>query len=161
MCHPSNACFLEPTRVYNAERHLDRFSRFSKGHNRQSLYFSLGRHFFLKIAPSYRGSGPNLLLGSLGSPESTTQTVSRSVQQFCMAHDRDGDRLKFSRSIFCNFHLEPKLWRHLWRHFRFCKSCRRAMRFSPLDSSEDFMARGGLHFCLSYSFRVMTSSMTS
>ena len=28
-------------------------------------------------------------------------------------------------------------------------SCRRAMRFSPLDSSEDFMARGGLRFSLS------------
>jgi len=30
----------------------------------------------------------------------------------------------------------------------FCKSCRRAMRFLPLDSSEDFMARGGLRFSL-------------
>jgi len=57
--------------------------------------------------------------------------------------------LKFSRAIFCNFHLEPKLWRHKWRHFRFCKSCRRAMRFSPLDSSEDFMGLDGLRFSLS------------
>ena len=31
----------------------------------------------------------------------------------------------------------------------FCKSCCRAMWLSPLDSSEDFMARGGLRFCLS------------
>jgi len=31
----------------------------------------------------------------------------------------------------------------------FCKSCRRAMRFSPLDSSEDFMGRCGLRFSLS------------
>ena len=31
----------------------------------------------------------------------------------------------------------------------FSKSCRRAMRFSPLDSSEDFMGRGGLRFSLS------------
>ena len=38
--------------------------------------------------------------------------------------------LKFSRAIFCNFHLEPKLWRHKWRNFRFCKSCR-AMRIAP------------------------------
>ena len=36
-----------------------------------------------------------------------------------------------------------------WRNFRFCKSCRRAMRFSPLDSSDDFMRRCGLRFCLS------------
>jgi len=35
------------------------------------------------------------------------------------------------------------------------------MRFSPLDSSEDFMGRDGLRFSLSYSFRVMTSSTTS
>ena len=28
----------------------------------------------------------------------------------------------------------------------FAKSCRRAMRFSPLDSSEDFMGRDGLRF---------------
>jgi len=36
-----------------------------------------------------------------------------------------------SSHFFCNFHLEPKLWRHQWRHFRFCKSCRRAMRIAP------------------------------
>jgi len=35
------------------------------------------------------------------------------------------------------------------------------MQFSPLDSSEDFMGRGGLRFSLSYSFRVITSSMPS
>ena len=57
--------------------------------------------------------------------------------------------LKFHRAIFCNFHLEPKLWRHKWRNVRFCKSCRRTMRFSPLDSSEDFMGRGGLRFSVS------------
>ena len=68
--------------------------------------------------------------------------------------------LKFSRVIVCNFHLEPKLWRHKWSHFRFCKSCR-VMRFPSLDSSEDFMRWGGLRFSLSYSFGVMTLSMTS
>ena len=52
---------------------------------------------------------------------------------------------KILSSHFCNFHLEPKLW----RHFRFCKSCRRAMWFTPLDSSHDFMRRGGLRFSLS------------
>jgi len=56
---------------------------------------------------------------------------------------------KILSSHFCNFHLEPKLWRHRWRNFRFCKSCRSVMRFSPLDSSEDFMGRGGLRFSLS------------
>ena len=55
---------------------------------------------------------------------------------------------QFFRAFFRNFHLEPKLWRHKWRNFRFCKSCR-AMRFPPLDRSEDFMGRGGLSFSLS------------
>ena len=32
----------------------------------------------------------------------------------------------------------------------FCKSCRTAMRFSPLDSSDDFMGRGGVCFSLSH-----------
>ena len=31
----------------------------------------------------------------------------------------------------------------------FAKVCRRAMRFSPLDSSDDFMGRGGLRLSLS------------
>ena len=35
-------------------------------------------------------------------------------------------------------------------NFRFCKSCCIAMWFSPLDSSEDFMGRGGLRFSLSF-----------
>jgi len=35
------------------------------------------------------------------------------------------------------------------------------MRFSPLDSSEDFLGRGGLRFSLCYIFQVMMSSMTS
>jgi len=30
--------------------------------------------------------------------------------------------------------------------FLVLQSCRRAMRFPPLDSSEDFMRRGGLRF---------------
>ena len=37
---------------------------------------------------------------------------------------------KFSRAIFCNFHLEPTLWRHKWHNFRFCKSCRGAMQIA-------------------------------
>ena len=36
----------------------------------------------VKVAPSHGGSGPHLMHGSLGLPESTTQTASRSVQPF-------------------------------------------------------------------------------
>jgi len=35
-----------------------------------------------KIAPSHGGSGPHLIHGSLGPPESSTQMASRSVQPF-------------------------------------------------------------------------------
>jgi len=46
-------------------------------------------------------------------------------------------------------------------NFRFCKSCRRALRFSALDSSEDFMGRSGLRFSLSlkgpFTLRTSTS----
>jgi len=38
----------------------------------------------------YGGSGSRLMHGSMGPPESTTKTVSRSVQRFCRAHDCDG-----------------------------------------------------------------------
>ena len=36
--------------------------------------------FLLKNAPSHGGSGPHLIHGSLGQPESSTETASRSVQ---------------------------------------------------------------------------------
>jgi len=35
-----------------------------------------------KIAPSHGGSGPHLMYGSLGTPESSTQMTSQSVQPF-------------------------------------------------------------------------------
>jgi len=53
------------------------------------LYNGPPRPTPLKIAPSYGRSGPHLIRGSLGLPESTTQTASRSVQPFCRAHDCD------------------------------------------------------------------------
>jgi len=60
------------------KRHLDHFSSFCTAQSRASLYI-MGRHFLPQIAPSHR---PYLIHGSLGTPESTTQTASRSVQSF-------------------------------------------------------------------------------
>jgi len=51
-------------------------------HGRQFLYFTMGCQFPLKIAPSHGGSGPHLIHGSFGPPESTTLTASRSVRRF-------------------------------------------------------------------------------
>jgi len=65
------------------KQHLDRFSHICTTHHRESLYFTMGLPFpSLKIAPSHGWSGPHLIHGSLGPPESTTQTASRSVQPF-------------------------------------------------------------------------------
>jgi len=59
------------------KQHLHRFSRFCAAHRRASLYFTTGRLFPLKIAPS-----PHLVHGSLSPPKLTTQTASRSVEPF-------------------------------------------------------------------------------
>ena len=101
------------------------------------------------------------IFGGLGASKTiSSYSFDRIVLIFGYIVERTNTKI-LSSHFFCNFHLGPKLWRHKWRHFRFCKSCRRAMRFLPLDSSEDFMRQGGLRFSLSHSFRVMTSSMTS
>jgi len=39
------------------KQHLDRFSRFCTAHDRESLYFTKGRPFHLKIAPLHWRSG--------------------------------------------------------------------------------------------------------
>jgi len=56
--------------------------RVATAHGWYCLYVAIGRSFPLKIAPSHAGSGPHLMCGSLGPPESTTQRASRSVQLF-------------------------------------------------------------------------------
>ena len=43
----------------------------------------------LKISPSYGGSGPHVMRGSLDPPDSASQTTYRSVQPFCTSHDCD------------------------------------------------------------------------
>jgi len=52
----------------------------------QSLYFTTGSSF--KIAPSHGGPEPPSNKGSLGSPESTTQTACGWFSRFCTAHGR-------------------------------------------------------------------------
>ena len=63
-----------------------------------SPYFTIGRDMSSQICPFPWGTRVNVIHGSLGPPESTTQTASRSVQPFCRAHacvqqtDRHTDR---------------------------------------------------------------------
>jgi len=74
-------------------RYLDRFSRFCIAHCRVSLYFTMGRPFLSKLSLPMGICNSCNTYGSLGSPESSTQTASRSLQSFYRAHycDRPTD----------------------------------------------------------------------
>ena len=78
---PSNTWFPGPTRVLNPNGILIVLAVFVD--NRRVgcpyIYFTMGRTFPLKIAPSHEAYS---ILGSLGPPEFSTQTAFRSVQPF-------------------------------------------------------------------------------
>ena len=58
------------------KRHLDRFNCFCTDDHRVSLHFTMGRPFpHQKNITSHGGSGPHLIHGSMGQPESPTQTA--------------------------------------------------------------------------------------
>jgi len=63
--------------------HLDRFSRFCTDDRRVSLYFTMGCPFSLSKLPLPMGDLDSYLThGSLGPPDSSTQTAPWSVQLF-------------------------------------------------------------------------------
>jgi len=64
------------------KRHLDRFSRFRTGDRRMSLYLQWDVLSPSKLPLPMGDLDPHLMHGSLGSPESSTQTASWSVQPF-------------------------------------------------------------------------------
>jgi len=65
------------------KRHLDRFSRFCTDDRGVCLHFTMGHPFSPQNCPFPWGDlDPNLIHGSLGPPESSFQTASRSVQPF-------------------------------------------------------------------------------
>jgi len=89
---PSNTCFRGPTCPY-AKQHVDWLSCVCTAQGRESLYCTI--RYGPPISPSklslyIGGSGPHdLIRGSFGPPQYTTQTASRSVQRFCRARDRN------------------------------------------------------------------------
>ena len=90
------------------KQHLDWFCPFCTDDCRVSLYFTMGCSFPLSL-------DPHLIHGFLGPPESSTQTASRSVQQFLQGSllwqtDRPTDRSRYS---VCNNrpHLRKQSWR--------------------------------------------------
>jgi len=64
------------------KRHLDRFNRFCTSHCRVSPYFTMSCPFPSKLPISMEGSRPHLMHGSLGPPDSTTRTASKTVHPF-------------------------------------------------------------------------------
>ena len=69
------------------KRQIDRFSRFRTAHGRKSVYFTMSAPFSQNCAFSWGiWTDHHLTHGSLGSPESSTQIASRSVQPFLQAH---------------------------------------------------------------------------
>jgi len=71
------------------KRHLDRFSRFCTSHGRESLYFTLGRSFPLKIAPSHGESGPHVIVVSWAHLSPHPKRHLDRSSRFCGVHDRD------------------------------------------------------------------------
>ena len=59
------------------------------------------------------GSGPNLILGSLGPPESTSQTACWSVHRFCRAHCSDRQTVRVTDHAIPSVtvgHIYAVLW---------------------------------------------------
>jgi len=77
-------CDMDPQTypTQHPKRDLDWFRCFYTAHGRVITPYSGQPLSSLKIAPSHWGCRPNLIHGSLGSPESKTQTATRSTQPF-------------------------------------------------------------------------------
>jgi len=69
------------------KQHLDWFSHFCTDDCRVSLYFTMVRPFPPQncLFP-WRDMDSNLIYGSVGPPESSTQMASQSFQLFCRTH---------------------------------------------------------------------------
>ena len=92
---------LDPPESTYKGRHFDQFNRFCTAHGREESSYTLqwvARPFPpLKNCAFLSGSGPRLIHGCSGPPESTTQTISQSVQRFLQGSrswqtDRQTDR---------------------------------------------------------------------
>jgi len=68
--------------------HHHQFSCFRTGDRRVSLYFTMSAHLTQSCPLTCGHLDPHLIHGSLGQPESSTQTVSRCIQPFCTVDRR-------------------------------------------------------------------------
>ena len=105
---------LSPTEAM-PQRHLLRFSCFCTAHGRQSLYFTVGLPFPLQNPIHIRDLDSHLTHGSLGPPESTYHTTSRSVQWFLQGSqlwqtDRQTDHATTSVTVDCIYVCSTSVW---------------------------------------------------
>jgi len=99
---PTNTCFLGPTPSPYPKRHLERFSRFCTTHGRESLYFTMGCPFPLKIAPTHGGSGPHLIHTFWGHPSRCTNGLAVFVELMMMIDPRRDWQTDRPRYSVCN-----------------------------------------------------------
>ena len=95
---PSSICFFGPTRVRTPNGTSVGSAVFAQLTAQGPYSLQWAAPFPSKLPIRMGALHPYLIHGSLGSPQSTTQTTSRSVQPFCRAHDRDRqtDRSRYS-----------------------------------------------------------------
>jgi len=84
---PPNTWFIGAHPSQYSKWHLDCISHFSTTDHILSLYFTMGWDMSPQNCPFPWGNrGHDLTHGSLGPPESTTQTGCQLIQPFCMPH---------------------------------------------------------------------------
>jgi len=98
---PSNTWFSGPIKVHNPKGISTDSAVFAQTTAECPNTLQWDTPSPLKIAPSHGGSGPHLIHGSLGPPESSTQTASQLLQAFSQGSlvwqtDRPTDRPRYS-----------------------------------------------------------------
>jgi len=83
---PSNAWCFGPMRAHNPNGTSIGSAVFAQMTAERPYTLHWFARFPLKIALSHGGSRPHAIHGSLGPPESWTQTATRSFQPFCAVH---------------------------------------------------------------------------
>ena len=86
---PSDTCFLAPTCSHSTSKNNISISSAIFVELMADCPYTLqwAAIFSLKVSPLHGGSGPHLILGSLGPPESSTKWHLHCFSHFCGAHN--------------------------------------------------------------------------
>jgi len=86
--------------------------------NQDNPFKTVGRDSFLSLQGSHR---PYILGDTTRPRHITCSSLIEIGSKTAEKNSAQTNRQTFLEPFFCNFHLEPKLWRHKWRNFRFCR----------------------------------------